>query len=129
MVGDGHNRSRTNGASDRLIYDSPSDTYGIDTLTYTIADEWGRTATATVTLWISPRAVPQFATLNLLNDTGHYGDLVTTDATVAGTVTIPHEVEGLLVEVDYTGDHVADAQVDVTNYVLAALVPEEIFWG
>ena len=110
--------SGENGEPDQLLYDSPADTYGIDTVTYTIADEWGRTATAMATVWITPRPAPDIMGLGLVNDTGDIGDRVTTDVRVTGTVETSIEVAGLAVDVDYNGDQAADAVADVDSYDL-----------
>ncbi len=106
------------GEPDQLVYDSPADTYGIETVTYTIADEWGRTATATATVWISPRPAPDIADLGLVNDTGDVGDRVSTDVRVTGTVETSIDVAGLAVDVDYNGDQAADAVAEVDSYDL-----------
>lgn len=101
------------GEPDTLVYDVAGDTFGVDTLTYTIADQYGRTATATITLWITSRPVPEIDGVGLLEDTGHLEDLVTTNATVTGTVTTANEVAGLSIEADYNGDHVVDQTVQI----------------
>nr|WP_044235914.1 Ig-like domain-containing protein [Gimesia maris] len=90
-----------------IVYTANEHFMGIETVKYTLEDEFGRTTTGILKIHVNKRPEPELIGLGLVEDLGLL-NRQTENATLTGEVISTRENEFIKIEFDYNGDYLAD---------------------